>query len=62
MVWRQVTASCYALGLGILYGCIGNVYNEADEVIAQVRSRTLSIEKWRRSALVPNRYVFLRDA
>ena len=34
-------------------------YIEADDVIAQVRTRTLSIEKWRRSALLPNRYVFL---
>ena len=45
-----------------LYGCIEHVHSEADEVIAQVRSRTLSIEKWRRSALLPNNYVLLRDA
>ena len=43
-----------------LHGRTENVHNEADEVIAQVRSRTLSIEKWRRSNLLPNRYVFIK--
>ena len=41
-----------------LYGCIENVHNEADEVMPQVRSRTLAIEKWRCSAFLHNRCVF----
>ena len=37
-----------------LHGRIEDAYSEADEVIAQVRSRTLSLEKWRCSAFLHN--------